>query len=124
MINGGVTTIHVTDLEQAVAFYSKSLGFALIARHEDRWATVDAGGGFYLGLRAVSEDGPPSGRAGSITIGFTVDEPIEKVVQRLVARGVESVGRVREERDSNLKLASFRDPDGNELYLCESQRRV
>jgi len=123
MINGGVTTIHVTDLDRAVAFYSESLGLKLIGRHGNRWATVDAGAGFYLGLRTTSEKGPPGGQAGSITLGFDVDEPIEKVVQRLVARGVEFRGPVREDTESRLKLAYFRDPDGNELYLCQSHGR-
>jgi hypothetical protein len=55
-----------------------------------------------------------------VTVGFTVDEPLEHVVAALQKRGVSVQGPVVDE--GQLKLAFFTDPDGNQLYLAELGR--
>jgi hypothetical protein len=65
---------------------------------------------------------PEAGQAGAITVGLSVDEPIERVVSVLAARGVAFRGPVVDD-GGRLKLALFTDPDGNELYLAEQLGR-
>ncbi len=122
MIKGGNATIYVSDMGRAVAFYVNVLGLKLVNRFGDYWAEVQAGDTLRLGLHPKSERGPRPGTSGSISIGLTLDEPIDEVVTRLRAKGVEFRGPVvRDERDG-LALAFLGDPDGNDLYLCQVVR--
>ena len=45
MINGGLATLFVSDLAQAVDFYTRILGLELTLHVEGKWAQVDAGPG-------------------------------------------------------------------------------
>jgi catechol 2,3-dioxygenase-like lactoylglutathione lyase family enzyme len=119
VISGGNATIYVADMDRSVAFYSGVLGLRLGFRAGDHWASIDAGGGFQLGLHPASGHGPAPGTAGGITVGLAVDEPIEQVVSTLTGRGVVFRGPIVDE--GMLKLAFFTDPDGNELYLAENE---
>lgn len=119
VIKGGNATIYVTDMDRAVAFYTGSLGLGLVVRAGDHWASIDAGDGFQLGLHPAAPGGPVPGSRGGITVGLAVDEPIDQVVATLQARGVVVQGPVGEE--GMLKLAFFADPDGNQLYLAETE---
>ena len=56
-----------------------------------------------------------------MTVGFTVDEPIEHVISVLASRGVAVQGPVVD-AEGRLKLAFFADPDGNPLYMTELGR--
>lgn len=117
MIQGGLPTIFVTDLNKAVAFYTKKLGLKLKFQAGPHWAEVDAGGGLSLGLHPVSKKGPrPKSSRDSILVGFNAVEPIEKVVAKLKKRGVD-IDEVRV--SPPIKIANFRDLDGNLLYVCE-----
>ena len=118
MINGGNVTIYVAHMDRAVAFYRDALGLRLTFRAGDEWAGIDAGGGLQLGLHPAGPRTPGAGQVGAITVGLSVDEPIERVVSVLEARGVAFRGPVLDE-GGRLKLAFFTDPDGNELYLAE-----
>jgi catechol 2,3-dioxygenase-like lactoylglutathione lyase family enzyme len=122
MINGGNVTVYVSDMDRAVAFYRDALGLRLAFRAGDEWASIDAGGGLQLGLHPAGPRTPEAGRAGAITVGLSVDEPIERVVSVLAARGVAFRGPVVDD-GGRLKLAFFTDPDGNELYLAEQLGR-
>lgn len=117
MISGGNATIYVTDMDRAVRFHVETLGFKLRARHGDHWAEVDAGGGLVLGLHPAADGGPKPGTVGSIQIGLDLNQPIADVVEVLGNRGVVFDGGVSDR--GNVKLAFFRDPDGNTFYLCE-----
>jgi len=56
-----------------------------------------------------------------VTVGFTVDEPIEHVISVLASRGVAVQGPVVD-AEGRIKLAFFADPDGNPLYMTELGR--
>jgi len=116
VINGGNATIYVTELERAVDFYTGTLGLPLVYQaklgvHQGGW------GGFEIGLHPAGSHTPTPGTAGAVTVGLSVDEPIDQVVSVLQARGVVFDGPVTD--DGPVKLAFFADPDGNALYLAE-----
>src|SRR5690349_19922012 len=110
MINGGNATIYVTDMDRAVSFYTDVLGLRVVFRAGNHWVSIDAGSGLMLGLHPASGRGPVPGHPGSITVGLSVDEPIERVMGSLTDRGVSFSGPVLDE--GILKLAFFTDPDG------------
>lgn len=117
-IEGGVATVFVRSMDEAVRFYTETLGLALQFRAGDHWAQVDAGQGFLIGLHPAGEDSKTRGVEGGVQIGLSVQRPIQEVVDGLVARGVAFDGGVID--DGPVKLAFFKDPDGNVLYLVES----
>jgi catechol 2,3-dioxygenase-like lactoylglutathione lyase family enzyme len=119
VIRGGNATIYVSDLQRAVDFYHKTLELPLVVQAADHWAELDAGAGLHLGLHPASARDPVPGTPGGITVGLAVDEPIAEVVETLRNRGVIVDGPVVEE--GGLTLAFFTDPDGNPLYLAETQ---
>jgi len=121
MIDGGNATIYVTDMDRAVAFYTETLGLDLVYRAGEHWASVTAGG-FEIGLHPAGAHTPAAGTTGAVTVGLSVDEPIDRVVAVLLARGVTFRGPVVD--DGPVKLAFFTDPDGNELYLAEDTTRM
>ncbi|WP_175558696.1 VOC family protein [Arthrobacter sp. ok362] len=119
MIKGGNATIYVSDMDRSVQFYTEILGLRLAFRAGNHWAGIDAGGGLQLGLHPAGPRSPVPGTPGAITVGFGVDEPIEKVVSTLESHGVLFHGSIID--DGPVKLAFFTDPDGNELYLAEER---
>ena len=70
MILGGNATIFVSDMDGAVLFYTETL---------------------------ASKDGPPAGRSGSISVGFSVTQPLEEVVATLQKRGVRFLAGIVQE---------------------------
>jgi len=124
LVSGGNATIFVHDMNRAYSFYSETLGMKTLYRAGEHFAMLDAGGGFHIGLHPASSDAGPPGTNGSTQIGLDVAQSIEEVVKRLFAAGVEfvdqpdSVSPIRND-GGGIKLAFFRDPDGNVLYLCE-----
>ena len=110
-------------MRRAVDFYHDALELELVFRAGDHWAEIDAGGGLRLGLHPASDHGPAPGTPGAITLGLAVDQPIAEVVAKLEARGVRFHGPVVVDEEGNLALAFFADPDGNPLYLAETDYR-
>ncbi|MCG8460054.1 MAG: VOC family protein [Holophagales bacterium] len=123
MIDGGMATIYVSDMEQSVYFYDHVLGLTLVERFGDDFAIVDAGGGLLLGLRMASDYSPEPGQKGATTLAFYPDRPIEEAREALEARGVEFVGATRGTPESRVRMAFFRDPDGNRFYLYQTPER-
>jgi catechol 2,3-dioxygenase-like lactoylglutathione lyase family enzyme len=119
MIKGGLATIYVGDMDRAVQFYTEALGFKLQYQAGKEWAQVDAGEGLILGLHPTHPGGPQPGQNGSTVVGFVMDEPIEQTYQKLAERGVTFDGPVMD--TGHIKLAYFRDPDGNNFYLSETK---
>jgi catechol 2,3-dioxygenase-like lactoylglutathione lyase family enzyme len=101
---------HTADLERAVAFYRDRLGFQERYRLEDRFATVGLGP-FELGLTPV-EDLEPPGRA---YLWLYCDD-VDAEVEALRSAGVE-IAREPADMDWGERMASVRDPDGNEILL-------
>jgi catechol 2,3-dioxygenase-like lactoylglutathione lyase family enzyme len=114
-----VVTIFVSNMDRAVRFYTEVLGMKVEYRFGNEWASLKTDDGLTIGLHPASKESP-SGRKGSITIGFEVSESIEKAVKGMKAKGVKFVGPVVE--DKEIKAAHFEDPDGNEMYLVEAQQ--
>ncbi len=118
MITGGNATVMVSNMDDAVRFYTEVLGLTLVNRFDDAWATVDAGKGLTIGLHPASLKYAAPGTKGSVMLGLEIDEPIETVIERLTGKGVvfnESVVKT----DAG-KFVHFEDPDGNEMYLWET----
>ena len=116
MIKGGNATIFVTDFEKSLNFYTKTLGLPLGFRAGNDWAEVSAGS-MTLGIHPEGDNTPEAGSPGSIEVGLHVSEPLDGVVNRLRGQGVIFDGPIVE--DESVRLAPFRDPDGNSLYLFE-----
>jgi catechol 2,3-dioxygenase-like lactoylglutathione lyase family enzyme len=116
MITGGNATVYVSDMERAVTFYTHTLGLDLQQRWGDHWAAIQAGPGLAIGLHPRTDKTPNA----AIALGFSIDVPIDEAVQRLAARGVRFRGPVVRDAKGGIALAFFGDPDGNELYLCQS----
>lgn len=122
MLRTGIATVYVSDMDRAIRFYTDTLGLQLKFRVGNDWAEVDAGGGFGIGLHPHSGKSGTSrpGTRGSISIGFEVDEPLDGIVEKLKAEGVRFDGPIID--DDPVRIASFGDPDGNALYLCETKQ--
>ena len=86
-ISGGMPTIFVGDMDEAVRFYTEALGLKLLERYGNHWASIDGGHGLTIGLHPASAQNP-AGRVGSMTIGFRASEPIREAVAMLKTRGV------------------------------------
>ena len=119
MITGGNVTVYVSDMDQAVAFYVNQLGLKLGQRFGNHWAEIQVGQSLVIGLHPKSDKSPAPATSGAMSIGFTVDEPIDQAVQRLTAKGVRFREPVVRDEQAGLSFAFFCDEDGNDLYLCE-----
>jgi catechol 2,3-dioxygenase-like lactoylglutathione lyase family enzyme len=82
VLQGGCPTVPVADFDQAIKFYSETLGLKLLVRFGNQWACLDAGDGLLIGLvpRRQDESGP--------SVGLYVTEPIEGAVEKLGRKGV------------------------------------
>jgi predicted enzyme related to lactoylglutathione lyase len=116
MITGGNATIFVSNMDNAVRFYTEVLGLRLTNRFGDHWATVDAGKGLTIGLHPASPKYPAPGTKGAMVLGLEIGMPIERAVARLSERGVKVGGIIR---DSTGNFADCEDLDGNPIYLWE-----
>ena len=114
-----VVTIFVSNMDGAIRFYTDVLGMRLEYRFGNDWASLKTKDGVTVGLHPAS-NASPAGRKGSITIGFEVSEPIEKAVGGMKAKGVKFAGPIVD--DKEIKAAHFEDPDGNEMYIVETQK--
>jgi len=114
-----VVTIFVSNMDRAVRFYTEVLGMKVEYRFGNDWASLKTEDGVTVGLHPAS-NASPAGRKGSITIGFEVSEPIDKAVAGMKAKGVKFSGPIVD--DKEIKAAHFADPDGNEMYIVETQK--
>ncbi len=102
---------YVRDLATAVRFYSDVLGLTLSST--DAVARFDLDG-VLLELVPAGDETELSG-AGNARLCLKVDD-LEEAATALRAKGVR-VGSIR--TVENGRLASFQDPDGNELVLWQ-----
>jgi len=108
-------------MDRAVRFYTEALGLKLVYRAANEWASIDAGKGFMIGLHPARAGWVPARSGAGTQVGLNISSPIHEVVESLKAKGVEFQGEIKEDAEGGIKLAFFTDPDGNELYLCESK---
>jgi catechol 2,3-dioxygenase-like lactoylglutathione lyase family enzyme len=116
MIYGGNATVYVSDMDEAIQFYTVVLGLRLTNRFGNHWATVHAGKSLVIGLHPWREGSPAPGTRGSMQIGLVVsqDEPIEDLAARLRKHGVQVSDTIASESGN---YVSFADPDGNPIYV-------
>lgn len=123
--SGGGPTIFVRDVERAVRFYRDTLGLNVLYQAGPHFAMIDAGEGMQIGLHPPTSNTPAPGTRGSIQVCLSCSQPIEHAVRELQDRGVRFVERTLGQPivdDTQVKLAFFADPDGNDLYLCEVKK--
>ncbi|MGD0143685.1 MAG: VOC family protein [Rhizomicrobium sp.] len=119
-ITGGNVTVFISNMDKAVRFYTQTLGLKLAERYGDHWATIDAGNGLSIGLLLASPNDPKPGLKGAMTIGLEINEPIDRAVSQLKAKGVRFTSNaIKSEGGIG---ARFEDPDGNELYLWQESQ--
>jgi catechol 2,3-dioxygenase-like lactoylglutathione lyase family enzyme len=116
MYSSGNVTVYVSNMDNAVRFYSEVLGLRLAYRFGDHWASVELGKGLTIGLHPASAE-MPAGRPGSMAIGLELSGSIHEAVAALEAKGVKFDGPVNEGKSGS--FAGFHDPDGNQLYLAQ-----
>ena len=102
---------YVTDIERAISFYTDVLGLKLVSR--DVVARFDIDGVLFELVPKASDKNLSGG--GNARLCLRVDN-IEQAVEDLAAKGIRT-GPTKEVE--NGRLASFEDPDGNEIYLWE-----
>ena len=111
----GQLMLPVTDVDRAVAFYRDVLGLPFLFAAPPQMAFFQCGD--VRVLIGVPESGEHMRRGG--TVYFRVDQ-IQSVHATLTARGVAfqvAPHVVHRTPDSELWLAEFQDPDGNQLAL-------
>lgn len=116
----GITiAIDVTDWNAARKWYCEKLGFVETwATEEGGWADFQpVGANISVGLNRL-EAGTPHPGPGGVTMTFSVRD-IEAARTELESRGVEFMGPTNE-LPGMVKLAVFRDPDGNAMMLAQS----
>lgn len=110
IIQAANITLMVSDLDQAVAFYTQVLGFELKNRFGQHWADIQAPG-MMIGLHPTSEAVEPGK---SLQIGLRLTD-LAAARQELETKNIKTTAG----NDTSVKLAYFTDPDGNQLYLVE-----
>jgi predicted enzyme related to lactoylglutathione lyase len=105
-------------MDRSVRFYTEVLRLKLAQRFGNHWAQVEAGN-LAIGLHPASAQ-MPAGRTGSTMIGLEVAGNIDETVRTLEQKGVKFHGPVS--RDKAGQFASFEDPDGNRLYMFQTEQ--
>jgi catechol 2,3-dioxygenase-like lactoylglutathione lyase family enzyme len=115
MIEGGLVTLYVKDMDKSINFYTEVLGMKLQQRFGNHWASAEAPG-LTIGFHPATEK-HPAGMKGSMQIGLRLSRPIKEVVPELEQKGVKFPAAIEE--DNATWNAHFDDPDGNALYIAE-----
>jgi glyoxylase I family protein len=108
--------LKATDYARSKAFYTETLGFRIVGHLGENIVFVDIGGTtieLMGGAKPAQER--PSG--GLVHMAFEVDD-VDKTYADLKAKGVQFF--VEPKNVGDIRLAFFRDPDGNELELFRS----
>lgn len=119
-VDVGHVHLKVSDLEQAVRFYSEVLGFAVTQRYGDQAAFLSAGGyHHHIGLNTWESRGGPSSAAGTtglyhVAFRYPDRAALAEALRRLRAHSVRLDGA----SDHGVSEALYlRDPDGNGIEL-------
>jgi catechol 2,3-dioxygenase-like lactoylglutathione lyase family enzyme len=127
MFSNGNVTVHVSDMDVAIRFFTDALGLTLTNRFGRQWATIhtgpsywtsdEVGAGLIIGLHARSAKAPAPGTVGSIGFGVETYEPLETVIPKLAERGVRVTGEIIRFEAGN--AVSFDDADGHASFVHE-----
>lgn len=102
----------VSNMDVALDFYVRTLGMKLLDRYGNHYAALDAAG-LIIGLHPKSDDAT---FGNNLSIGLGVSE-FDETVSALHQTGIS----FRITRDY-IRLAHFKDPDGNCLFLAENEK--
>jgi catechol 2,3-dioxygenase-like lactoylglutathione lyase family enzyme len=105
---------YVTDMETSIAFYRDTLGLPMISRDSVTRFDLD---GVLIELVRVPPGSVVPGN-GNARLCFAVSD-LNETLQQLHARGIRT-SDIKNKKGG--KLATFRDPDGNELCLWEYEK--
>jgi catechol 2,3-dioxygenase-like lactoylglutathione lyase family enzyme len=116
MITGGNATVYVSNMDNAVRFYTEVLGLKLTNRFGDNWATVQAGTTLVIGLHPWSAKFPRPGTRGAVQLGFFLSPgaSLEALAARLRQHGVVASAVIA---SIEANYIQFEDPDGNPIYV-------
>jgi catechol 2,3-dioxygenase-like lactoylglutathione lyase family enzyme len=111
----------VKDLERARQFYEGTLGLKKVGSEGDDLLAFQSGDSTLLVYRSEF-----AGTNKATAVTWTVGEDVERVVRELKARGVKferyDMPGMKHEGDvhvgGNMKVAWFKDPDGNILNIA------
>jgi catechol 2,3-dioxygenase-like lactoylglutathione lyase family enzyme len=125
MISGGNATVYVADMDAAVQFYTRTLGFTLTNRFGNHWATLEAdpcyysesGAGLTIGLHPASSAHAAPGTAGGVGYGLETYEPAERVMARLQEQGTRITSEIIRYEGGNCFVVL--DLDGLPTYVNE-----
>src|ERR1041385_9466794 len=106
MFSSGNVTLYVSNMDNAVRFYTETLGLKLAYRFGDHWASVECGKGLTIGLHPAS--GPVISATGknSPSIGLELEGTMDEAMKTLGARGVKFEGIIDEGDRKSTRLNS------------------
>ncbi len=110
---GSIVWLPVSDIDRSLEFYTGRLGLEEEQR-DSQWAELKAGG-LRIGLNAGRQESP-AGDGGAV-IAFEPDGDLDGAVSELREQGVSFPGEISEHPWG--RIATFKDPDGNDLQLYE-----
>jgi len=102
----------VSNMDDAVKFYSETLELELVNRYSNYYAEIQAPG-LLIGLHPTS-DKIITGN--NLSIGFGVVN-FDSTIENLKTKGIE----FKIEQDGYIRLAHFTDLDANQLFLAENK---
>ena len=117
-IKKGILSVNVSNLDSALRFYSKLLGFRVISKYGTEFGEVQ-GYGLTIGLRHSSKSQSAAPQEPSIVLEV---EDIDSAVSELKSMGVVFLGNVIEE--GRARVASFQDTDANLLHLSQTKKGI
>ncbi len=107
------------DYARAKAFYTETLGFPIVGQLPGREVVfIDIGGTTIELSQGTPKPGDQKPSCGLMHLAFEVDD-VDATYAELKAKGVEFFIEPRTPF-GDLRIAFFRDPDGNELELFHS----
>lgn len=106
------------DFRRALAFYTKVLGFPIKASIPGKEIVfIDIGGTTIELMQGAPAEGDKRPSCGLMHLAFQVDD-VDATYTELAAKGV--AFHITPTNVGDIRLAFFRDPDGNELELFSS----
>jgi len=104
--------VFVSDMPRSIAFYRDTLGL-LLKFESPHWSEF-ANEGSTIALHPASAENP----AGTCQLGFSLEEGLDALHEKLTAQGVKVVMAPRDEQ-FGLRQAVYADPDGLRFTLAQ-----
>lgn len=121
MIKGPrITSIWSEDLNNLLPFYRDIIGLP-VAMETPGFIVLGELGGGTVALGTHSDIKGPAIDPARHIVGFETDD-IEAEAARLKGRGVEFIEDPSDPSDTGVRVATFKDPEGNYLQLFEFAR--